>query len=388
MHLADTLKHPMKYMESKGVKSIDHFAQYKCQYRSSLSTSLHKIILTKLSSPTTQVTYFPMADRWASIHQNPSGPGDSRPTAKQIVEAEGLQGQWKGRTILITGCSSGLGVEAAKALAETGATLYLTARNPRKAEKALGDLVKLPQVHLLQLDLNSLADVRRCAEEFLGQCSRLNVFIANAGVMACPEGRTEDGFETQCGTNHLAHFLLLQLLTPALVAAATPTLHSRVVILSSIAHRFGSVNFENYNLEGIYDPSLAYSQSKTANLWTALAYNRKMKTHNIDAWAVQPGGVATGLMQHLDADTKNLLEQNPYLQKIFKSPEQGAATEVWAACSEALEGRGGEYLEDCQVIGPYREGTDVFAAGFATHALDEEGQERLFELSRKLTGIN
>lgn len=328
-----------------------------------------------------------MADRWVEAHQNPAGPGDQRPTAKQIVEAEGLQGQWTDKTIFITGCSSGLGVEAAKALALTGATLYLTARNTTKAEQALGDLAKSPQVHLLKLDLNSLADVRRCAKDFLGQCPKLDILVANAGVMACPEGRTEDGFETQFGTNHLAHFLLLHELTPALKTASTPTFNSRVVILSSIAHRFGSVNFDNYNLEGIYDPNVAYSQSKTANLWTTLAYERKLSAEGIHAWAVQPGGVATGLMQHMDEDTKMQLGEHPYLKKIFKNPEQGAATEVWAACSKVLEGKGGEYLEDCQIIGPYKEGTDAFAPGYAPHALDKEGQEKLFELSQKLTGI-
>lgn len=280
-----------------------------------------------------------------------------------------------------------MGVKATKALAATGTTLYLTTRNISKAEQALGDLAKSPKVYLLQLDLESLADVRRCAKEFLSRCSTLNVFIANAGVMACPGGRTKDGFETQFGTNHLAHFLLLDLLTPALKAAGRPELHSRVVVLSSIAHRFGSVNFDNYNLEGYYDLDIASSQSKTANLWTALTYDRKMKDHNVDAWAVQPGGVATGLMQHMDEETKAQLGDHPYLQKIFKSPEQGAATEVWAACSKALEGNGGHYLEDCQVIGPYKEGTHMFAPGYAPHALDIEGQGKLYALSRELVEL-
>lgn len=328
-----------------------------------------------------------MADCWVAAHQNPQGPGDSRPTAKQVVEAEGLNGQWTDKTILITGCSSGLGVEAAKALALTGATLYLTARNPDKAKQALGDLAGQSNCHILKLDLNSLADVRQFAKDFTSQCPKLNIFIANAGVMACPEGRTEDGFETQFGTNHLARFLLLHLVHPCLKAASTPDFNSRVVILSSIAHRFGSVNFENYNLEGVYSPDAAYSQSKTADLWTAMAYDRRMRSQGIRAWAVQPGGVATGLMRHMEDATKKQLGEHPYLKDIFKNPEQGAATEVWAACSRALEGKGGDYLEDCQIIGPYQEGTDTFAPEYAPHAHDEAGQEKLLELSRKLVGI-
>lgn len=326
-----------------------------------------------------------MTDRWAAAHAQPAGPGDGRPTAQQIVDAEGLQGQWTDKTILITGCSSGLGVEAAKALAATGATLYLTARDTKKAEAALGALAHAPTTHIIELDLNSLEDVRRCAKDLSERISKLNVFIANAGIMACPEGRTEDGFESQFGTNHLAHFLLLHLMHPLLKAASTPTFNSRVVVLSSIAHRFGSVNFDNYNLEGIYDPNVAYSQSKTANLWTVNAYERRAKADGVHAWAVQPGGVATGLMQHMSEDTKSALSQDPYLSKIFKSPEQGAATEVWAACAKALEGQGGRYLEDCQVAEQWKEGQNAYAPGYGVHAFDVEAEEKLFELSKQLT---
>lgn len=152
-----------------------------------------------------------MSSKYQSVHQSPEGPGDARPTAHQIIEDEQVQGKWSGKTVLVTGTSSGLGVETAKALLETGATLNLTARDLNKAKSALGSILDNPRVKLLELDLNSLASVRRCADAFLEDSHNLNIFIGNAGVMATPEGRTEDGHETQFGTNHLAHFLLIQL---------------------------------------------------------------------------------------------------------------------------------------------------------------------------------
>jgi NAD(P)-dependent dehydrogenase (short-subunit alcohol dehydrogenase family) len=336
--------------------------------------------------PNRQSQIIDMADSWVSAYQNPAGPGDSRPTAKQIVEAENIKGSWSDKTVLITGCSAGIGVEVARALAETGATLYLTARNLSKAEKALGGLVKSERVHLLDLDLNSLASVRRAAEEFSSKEKKLNVLIANAGVMAPPEGRTEDGFETQFGTNHLAHFLLINLLTPALKAATSPAFNSRIVILSSVAHRWASVNFENINFDGNYDPNVAYGQSKTANLWTANAFERRFGGEGVHAWSVHPGAVATDLTKYMDEETKKANGANPYIQKIFKNPAQGAAPETWAAVSHALEGRGGNYIEDCQISQEWKEGQ--YSPGYAAHAYDEAGEEKLWELSLKLVGLS
>jgi NAD(P)-dependent dehydrogenase (short-subunit alcohol dehydrogenase family) len=230
--------------------------------------------------------------KYAALHQSPNGPGDARPTAQQIIQDSGLEGnQLAGKVVLITGCSSGLGTETARVLHATGATLYLTARDLSKAKTALGSLATSDRVHLLQLDLNSLASVRTCASAFLSASRTLNIFIANAGVMATPEGRTEDGFETQLGTNHLSHFLLFNLLKDALLASSTPELHSRAVFLSSLAHRWAEVNFDNINLDGVYTGIMGYGQSKTCNLWTANEIERRYGCHGLHAWSVQPGGV-------------------------------------------------------------------------------------------------
>ncbi|KAJ3192877.1 hypothetical protein HDU83_005945 [Entophlyctis luteolus] len=328
-----------------------------------------------------------MATKYEAVHANPQGPGDARPTASQIIQDENLEGKLIDKAIFITGCSSGLGVETARALFKTGATLYLTARDLSKAEKALADIYPSERVHLLKLDLNSLASVRACAKEFIAQSSKLNIFIANAGVMATPEGRTKDGFETQFGTNHLAHFLLFNLLKPALLAAASPSFASRAVFLSSVAHRMGEVNFEDVNFTGSYDSWVAYGQSKTANLWTANEIERKYGAQNLHSWSVQPGGIATDLMRHMPKEAQSGWQQDEYLSKVFKSPEQGAATTTWAATAKELEGKGGKYLEDCQIIGAWNEENGQWGPGYASWAYDEEKAKKLWALSLKLVGL-
>lgn len=330
-----------------------------------------------------------MASRYAAVHQSPKGPGDSRPTALQVIKDEDVAGKLPGKVVLITGCSSGLGVETAKALLDTGATLYLTARDISKAKTALGDIAVHERVHLLGLNLDSLADVRKCAAEFLSRSPRLDILIANAGIMACPEGRTADGFESQLGVNHLAHFLLINLLLPILLTSSTSHFNSRVIILSSIGHRASEVHFDNLNLEGAYNPWVAYGQSKTANIWTANELERRYGTKGVHAWSVQPGGVAsTGLLRHASEEEKAALQKDPTLSLVFKSPEQGAATSVWAAVAEALEGQGGKYLEDCQIAKAWSSDLGQWHPGYAPHAYDADKEAKLWAESLKLVGLS
>ncbi|KAH8165399.1 hypothetical protein CIB48_g2878 [Xylaria polymorpha] len=330
-----------------------------------------------------------MVSRYVSVHEMPNGPGDARPTAIQIIKDEELEGKLAGQTVLITGCSAGIGIETSRALYLTGATLYLTARNLEKAKTTLSDIVSSDRVHLLELDLESLASVRACAAEFLSKNTSLNILICNGGVMIPPEGRTKDGFETQFGTNHLSHFLLFNLLRPALLAGATPEKSSRAIILSSMGHRRGGVNFDNVNFEGNYKPMMAYAQSKTANLWTANEIERRYGSQGLHAWSIQPGGVTnTELGRHLLPEQEALLWTDPQLATILaKNPEQGAATSVWAAVAAALEGQGGRYLENCQIIGPYDASTGRYGPGFAPHAYDVENAQKLWEKSLEWVGL-
>ncbi|KAF4302223.1 putative short-chain dehydrogenase protein [Botryosphaeria dothidea] len=327
-----------------------------------------------------------MSARYAKVHAQPSGPGDARPTALQIIADEAVAGKLNGKTVLITGASAGLGVETAKALYETGATLILTARNLQKARKALGPLAEdATRVHPVELDLNSLASVRTGAARILELCGgQLHLLIANAGIMAVPEGRTADGFELQLGTNHLAHFLLINLLTDALLAAAP----GRVVILSSIGHRGSEVHFDNLNLDGEYDPWVSYGQAKTANLWTAVEFERRYGARGVHAFAVQPGGVpSSGLMDHLPKEAKTALEANEDLVHQFKSVEQGAATTVLAAVGKELEGKGGLYLEDCQIAGAWDPASGPWAPGYAAWAYDGEKAKKLWDVSAELVKL-
>ncbi|KAF2015360.1 NAD(P)-binding protein [Aaosphaeria arxii CBS 175.79] len=325
-----------------------------------------------------------MSTKYEAAHQAPNGPGDARPTAQQILEDEQLQGKWSDKTILITGTSSGIGIETARVLLETGATVYLTARNLTKAKSALGSILDNPRAKLLELDLNSLASVRKCAVEFLKESDKLNIVIANAGIMASPEGRTEDGFELQFGTNHLAHFLLIQLLLPALVKSSTPDFQSRVVVLSSSAHRMGGVHLDDFNLEGKYNPWVAYAQSKTANLYTASELERRYGGQGVHAFSVHPGVIMTGLSQFLPEEALKSWADNPKTATHTKSVEQGAATSVWAATAKALEGKGGLYLEDAQISKPAKPTEDLFDPGYAPHAYDEEKERLLWEKSLEL----
>jgi NAD(P)-dependent dehydrogenase (short-subunit alcohol dehydrogenase family) len=328
-----------------------------------------------------------MAARYAQAHQDPQGPGDARPTTSQIIQDEGLLNGLTGKSVFITGTSSGIGIETAKTFFTTGATLYLTARDLTKAKNALGsELIDSPRVFLIEMDQNSLASVRAAAAKFLSLTDKLNIFIGNAGIMATPEGRTADSFELQFGVNHLSHFLLFILLRPALLAAATPEHNSRAIFLSSVSHRWGEVHFDNIPLKGEYDPWKSYSQSKTANVWTANEADRRYGKQGLRVFSVHPGGIMTGLVQHMSQEDIDNLSADPNLGRIMKSPEQGAATTVWAATSKSLEGNGGKYLENVQVAGPWEPSTGRWGTGYAPHAYSPEKEARLWELSLKLVG--
>ncbi|PYH82662.1 NAD(P)-binding protein [Aspergillus uvarum CBS 121591] len=319
-----------------------------------------------------------MSTTYAAVHQSTKGAGDARPTALQIIQDQKLENQLSDKVILITGCSSGLGVETARALFATGATLFLTVRDVEKARSTLGDIAHSPRVHFLHLELNSLDSVRACARDFKSKSKALNILIENAGVMACPESRTVDGFETQFGCNHLAHFLLFYLLKPVLLASSAPGFNSRVVIVSSAAHRYASVNFDNISLKGEYEPWKAYGQSKTASVWTANEIERRYSSQGLHAFSLHPGGIKTDLQRHVSDEQKAAWDEDKELANYWKSTEQGAATTVWGAVAKELEGQGGKYLDNCQIAGLYDPSTGSRGPGHAPWAFDVEGQKKLW----------
>ncbi|KAL2846856.1 hypothetical protein BJY01DRAFT_213089 [Aspergillus pseudoustus] len=328
-----------------------------------------------------------MTSRYAAVHESTKGPGDARPTAVQIVKDQSLEDKLAEKVILITGCSSGLGIETARALHLTGATLYLTVRDVQKAEQNLGELARSPRVHLLHLELTSLASVRACAETFKTKSKTLNILIANAGVMACPEGRTADGFELQFGSNHLAHFLFFQLLKDILLSSSSPDFYSRVVFLSSAAHRYSAVNFDNITLAHEYEPWKAYGQSKTAAIWTANEIERRYGSRGLHAFSLHPGGIQTDLSRHVPEEQKAVWAEDKALADYWKSPEQGAATTVWAAVASELEGQGGKYLDNCQIAGQYDSRSGPWGPGYAEWAFDADGEAKLWDVSLAMVGM-
>ena len=207
--------------------------------------------------------------------------------------------------------------------------------------------------------------------------------------MACPEGRTADGFETQLGTNHLAHFLLFHLLKPQLLASATLEFASRVVNLASSSHYISDVHFDNLNLDGGYETWNAYGQSKTANIWTANEIERRYGSKNLHAFSVHPGVIATDLLRHIPEEQKAAWDDDNYIKDYWKSPEQGAATSVWAAVATELEGKGGKYLDDCQVAAPRNPAkSGGQGPGYGSWAYNSEGEAKLWKKTLELINMS
>ncbi|RFU79560.1 alcohol dehydrogenase [Trichoderma arundinaceum] len=329
--------------------------------------------------------------RYAEAHVSPQGPGDARPTALQIIKDEGVAGKLKGKVIVVTGVSSGLGVETVRALDTTGASFYLTARDLVKAKSALGDIFEPSRMKLVEMDQNSLKSVRAAAKTILADTDKINILINNAGIMATPFQLTEDGHESQFGVNHLSHFLFFQLLKPALLAGSTPEFNSRVVNVSSAAHRFhGILASDNYNFQkGDYNKWASYGQSKTANIYMASEIERRYGARGLHGLSLHPGGIATGLMRYVpEEETKAMMaELGPEMLKKMKSPEQGAATQVWAAISKEWEGKGGKYLAEVAEAEPGPNDNDMTVSTTTGHTYNAAEEARLWKDSLKIVGL-
>ena len=298
-------------------------------------------------------------------------------TAEDVLAGTDLTGT----VALVTGTSAGIGVETVRTLAAHGATVVAAARDTGKAHGALGAVgVDVGgAVTIEEVDLASLASVRAFTDRIAATHDRLNLLVANAGVMACPEGRTTDGFETQFGTNHLGHFVLLNRLVPLLVAGAP----SRVVCLSSTGHRGSDVDLDDPNFELTpYEPWAAYGRAKTANALFAVELDRRLRDQGVRAAAVHPGGIDTELFRHLApemlARIAALRDRSP------KTVAQGAATTVWAGVVADADAVGGRYCEDCAVA---EVNDDPRApSGVRPYAVDPDNAAALWARSEELVG--
>lgn len=297
-----------------------------------------------------------------------------------------------GTLAVVTGASTGLGEETTRALAAHGATVVMAVRDPERGRAAadrIRSVVPDARLELRELELASLASVRSFADGLLADHDRLDLLINNAGIMACPEGTTVDGFELQFGTNHLGHFLLGVLLAPALVAGAP----SRLVSLSSRGHSFADVDLDDWNFERTpYDPFAAYGRAKTANALFAVGFQRRFGHLGVEAFSVHPGGIRTELGRDMTRETRaalftRLADATAAAAGEFtwKTIPQGAATSVWAATAPELAGRGGAYLEDCGIAAVGDEAG--LSNGVMPYAVDPDRADALWELSERLVGL-
>ena len=301
-----------------------------------------------------------------------------------------------GKRILVTGVSAGLGVETARTLAAHGAQVVGAARDLAKAKGATGqvraDAKNGGGLELVQLDLASLASVRACADALLAAGKPFDLIIANAGVMACPFGKTVDGFETQFGTNHLGHFLLVNRIASLLKPGG------RLVNLASSGHRFADVDLDDPNFDHTpYVEFTAYGRSKTANVLFAVEFDRRHKAKGTRATAVHPGGIQTELGRYAYANPGDLQKRVDQLNAEhaaagkppfkLKTIPQGAATSVWAGVVAPAGEVGGRYCEDCHVA-VLLEGKDTSAVseGVRPYALDPERAKALWSKSEKMVG--
>ncbi len=302
----------------------------------------------------------------------------------------------RGKRILVTGASAGLGVETARALAAHGAQVVGAARDLNKAEAATAQVRKDAEnnggsLELVELDLANLKSIRACADKLLAKGEPLDVIIANAGVMATPFGHTADGFETQFGTNHLGHFVLVNRIASLIRPGG------RLINLSSSGHRFSNVDLDDPNFARTsYEPFIAYGRSKTANILFAVAFDKRHRDRGVRAAAVHPGGIQTELGRHMDPNQlEEMVEQiNQQLAAEGKPPfqwktiPQGAATSVWAAVVASGDEIGGRYCENCHVgsVVPDDFTIGVMSEGVRGYALDAKTAEALWKKSEELVG--
>jgi NAD(P)-dependent dehydrogenase (short-subunit alcohol dehydrogenase family) len=301
----------------------------------------------------------------------------------------------KGKRIFVTGVSAGLGVETARSLAAHGAQVVGAARDLNKAKAATEQVRKDAAANggsfeLVELDLANLKSVRACADRLLAKAEPLDVVIANAGVMATPFGHTADDFETQFGTNHLGHFVLVNRIV------SLTRMGGRLINVSSAGHRYANVDLDDPNFERTpYDPLVAYGRSKTANILYAVAFDKRHRDQGVRAAAVHPGGIQTELGRYQDPSRiRNMIEQiNQQRAAQGKGPfrwktiPQGAATSVWAAVVASANEIGGQYCEDCHVGHIVPDDLPIgINESVRRYALDPNNAEALWKKSEELVG--
>ncbi|CAF0981981.1 unnamed protein product [Didymodactylos carnosus] len=303
---------------------------------------------------------------------------------------DGLNVNMTGKVVLITGASSGIGIETARAMAHAKAHVIITARDMKKGNDVVTDIKRTTgnnNVEVMELNQSSLKAVRKFVDQYTARKLPLHILICNAGIMATPYQKTEDGYESQFAVNHLSHFLLTLLLLPILKESKP----ARVIVVSSLANKRGGINFDDINWEKHYDKWLAYAQSKSANILFAKQFNKLYAKEGVVAYSLHPGGIMSGLQKDLtreEMDAMGWLDENGKARDGFKTVEQGASTTIWAALSPELEGKiDGVYCENCAISqGVVLEREKMY--GMGPHTMDPDVAKRLWDVSMELTGLN
>ncbi|WP_175857118.1 SDR family NAD(P)-dependent oxidoreductase [Burkholderia anthina] len=303
---------------------------------------------------------------------------DAASTASDVLSGLDL----RGKTAIVTGGHSGLGLETTRALAQAGAHVVVGARRADTARDAVHGIAG---VEVAELDLADLVSVAVFAARFVDARRDVHIVINSAGIMACPETRVGHGWESQFAVNHLGHHALVNRLWPALAHGRG----ARVVAVSSLGHRLSPIRWDDLQFAHGYDKWLAYGQSKTANALFAVQLDALGASSGVRAYSLHPGKIATPLQRHLTREEMMAQgwvdEHGAPIDPTFKTPAQGAATQVWAATSPRLADIGGVYCEDCD-IAVVTQGDEE--AGVRPHAIDAEDAARLWARSAALTGVD
>lgn len=276
-----------------------------------------------------------------------------------------------GKTAIITGANTGIGKETAIDLAKRGARIIMACRDPERGQAAVKEVIEKSEnqnVVYMKLDLADSKSIREFAEAVNKDEPKLNLLINNAGVMVCPYGKTADGFEMQIGVNHMGHFLLTYLLLD-LIKKSAP---ARIINVSSLAHRWGSINLDDINSEKGYDKQAAYSQSKLANVLFTRSLAKRLEGTGVTTYSLHPGVVQTDLWRHLNGPQQVLMK---IASPFTKNSSQGAQTSIYCAVEPSLENESGGYYSDCAPANCSAAGKDDVLA------------QKLWELSCKMLSL-
>jgi NAD(P)-dependent dehydrogenase (short-subunit alcohol dehydrogenase family) len=303
---------------------------------------------------------------------------DAKSTAADVLRGIDLAG----RVALVTGGYSGIGIETTRGLSNAGATVIVPARRPDAAREAVQSI---SGVEVETLDLGDLDSVSALADRLLAAGRPIDLAIDCAGIMACPDTRVGNGWEAQFATNHLGHFALVNRIWPLLADGG-----ARVVSVSSRGHQRSAIRWDDIDFQTGYDKWEAYGQAKTANVLFAVWLDLKGRDAGVRAFAVHPGGILTPLQRHLETEEMQKLgwvdaHGTPVSPDRFKTPEQGAATQLWAATSDRLDGMGGVYCEDCEIAVVDDAGN---VSGVRSYAIDVDQAQRLWALSAERTKVD